>query len=167
MTALGRVLRWMFVGVAVLALVSVSGCGKPDAARPTEPDASVPPASTPGAARPKLVATDWQCTAYASGDEALVEVLAGTTVTARFEDGVVHGSTGVNTYEGGYTIHGAKLEVDPAFQVTERGGTPEAMDQESAFLAVIGRTKAYAIEGGVLTLTDEAGMRLATFEVAE
>jgi len=166
MTALGRVLRWLLVGVAMVALAAVAGCAKPDAAIPGEPDASSQPASTPGAAQPTLVATDWQCTAYASADEALVDVLAGTMVTARFEDGVVRGSTGVNTYEGGYTIHGAKLEVDPAFQVTERGGSPEAMDQESAFLAVIGRTKGYTIEDGILTLTDKTGMRLATFEVA-
>ncbi|HET6352591.1 MAG TPA: META domain-containing protein [Coriobacteriia bacterium] len=167
MTAFGRVARWMLIGVSITVLVLVSGCAKGDAVKPVEPGVSKPPVNKPVAAQPKLEATDWECTGYANADEALVEVISGTAVTTRFEDGVVHGSTGVNTYEGGYTIDGTRLEIDPAFQVTERGGSPEAMDQESAFLAVIGRTKGYSIEGGVLTLTDAAGLRLATFEVAK
>ncbi len=152
--------------VLVAAALAAAGCVGPDT-----PTSSSDPVTTPGkvteqpASEPvALEGADWTVTAYSNAEEALVPVIAGTKVTARFEDGTLKGDTGVNIYEGSYDMDGDSLALDPAFQVTERAGSPEAMDQEGAYLAALGRTKVYRIEDGVLTLFDEEGVRLVTFE---
>lgn len=168
MKAWARVAVLIIIFPAVLALLCLTGCSRPD--EPTSVDisgvTSEKPAEAPVPQGPPVEGTDWSCTGYSDGEGALVPVIDETTVTIRFDAGAFRGDTGVNTYSGRYVLGDETLVIDPALQLTERGGSPEEMDQESAYLAAIGQSKDYTLEDGVLTLIGEAGLRLATFEVA-
>lgn len=112
-----------------------------------------------------LEGTGWTCTGYNNGQEAFVSIAAGTEMTARFESGELSGSTGVNTYRGPYTLSGTTLRIG-ALSATEKAGEPEAMEQESAYLATMPLVARYEIEGTTLTLLSAEGLRLATYSAA-
>ena len=112
---------------------------------------------------PELERTDWVCTGYNNGQEAFVSIVADTEITARFEEGVLSGSAGVNNYNGKYTVDGTKLSIDSAIASTMIAGEPEAMDQESAYLATLPDVVAYKIQDNILTLYGAGGLRLVTY----
>ena len=86
------------------------------------------------------------------------------TITVKFTNGQVAGSSGVNTYSGAY-----KLGPGNAFSVgqvasTLMAGPEPAMRAETAYLAFLGQAKSYSITGATLTLYDKGGNQSLIFE---
>lgn len=75
----------VLIGILVLSLMGCSGVG-------THSD--------------PLDGTSWVLTAYRKS-----KPIAGTIITATFEDGRVCGSSGCNTYTGSYQVRGSAIAV--------------------------------------------------------
>lgn len=87
-----------------LALLSLAACGG-------EPEpAAVPSGFAPSAPAIALPGTDWDLVSYGSAD-ALQFPLEGTRPTLSFTPEGLGGSTGCNSYFGGYTLDGASFVV--------------------------------------------------------
>jgi D-alanyl-D-alanine carboxypeptidase len=104
-----------------------------------------------------LTGTDWQLRVY-DGKPALAE----SPVTARFQDGRLHGLTGCNEYFAGYTADQSILQLSELGSSQKTGPEP-AMAQETAFLKLLGAVTSYRIEGGELYLLDGDGRALLEF----
>jgi heat shock protein HslJ len=94
--------------------------------------------------------------------------LAGTTITARFSQGQIGGSSGCNSYFGSYTLRGRAL------QIQNLGGTemaclePEGvMEQEQTFLQTLGEAASYGLANDQLRLQDAQGKELLVFAPVE
>ena len=116
----------------------------------------VPPTPEP------LVGTDWTLASYHTGD-AIVSVIAGTTVTAVFTEDGFGGSAGCNHYFGTYTVDGAKMTVGALGFTEMYCENPGVMDQESTYLGLLGSVASFAIEGEELTLMDANGTKVLMF----
>lgn len=87
--------------------------------------------------------------------------LAGTTVTLQFADGQVSGQSGCNQFGGSYDANGDKLTVSALFMTEMACLDPEgAMDQESAYLDLLGRAARYQNDGSQLVITTGSGQTL-------
>lgn len=107
-----------------------------------------------------LDGTDWQLTTFVEG-EAASSLLAGSTITARFEDGRVGGSGGCNTYGAAYQAEGGTLSIDVAEATEMACLEPEGvMDQETRYLDALSAVDSYVIEGSQLTLSAPDGRQL-------
>jgi heat shock protein HslJ len=117
-------------------------------------------------ARPVLVfragpsnplAGNWSVTGIHNCQEAVVSPQLGTTVTASFEpDGRIMGSGGCNTYTGPYTLSGRDLRIGPLAS-TRRACEPAILDQETRFLAALGRVTTFDTSGPTVMLRDAGG----------
>jgi heat shock protein HslJ len=89
------------------------------------------------------------------------DVLAGTEVIATFEDGTVSGSTGCNSYGGGYTLDGSAIAIGPV-AVTEMACLDPAgvMEQEQRYLSFLGDVTGYSVVGEQLWLETDGGRAL-------
>ena len=93
--------------------------------------------------------------------------LAGTTVTAIFEDGQVGGSAGCNSYGGPYRASGQKLTISGMAQTLMACLEPAGvMEQESAFLQALSQAASYSIAGERLEIWNAAGETILTFSKA-
>jgi heat shock protein HslJ len=140
---------------AVLVLVA-AGCGDDDNAETTS---SGNEGSGSGSGTP-LEGTAWQL----APDAPLGVALAGTGVTAGFEDGTVSGNSGCNTYDGPYTLDGQDLTIGADIASTQMACAPPQMAVEQAYLTRLAKVASFAIDGDELTLADDAGKTLLTFE---
>jgi len=101
-----------------------------------------------------LAGTSWEATAYNNGQQAVVGVLEGTTLTASFgEDGNLSGNSGCNQYSGAYTVNDGEITIGPLASTMMMCSDPAGvMDQEAQFLAALQSAASYRIEGNVLEL---------------
>jgi heat shock protein HslJ len=114
-----------------------------------------------------LEGTDWVAVSYNNGREAVVSILTGTEITARFEGGQLSGSAGCNTYTAGYTLGPAAgaLHIDQAASTRIFCAEPAGvMEQEGAYLAALPTATRYQIEGDRLSLRRDDGALVATYE---
>lgn len=111
-----------------------------------------------------LEKTQWTCTGFNSGGEAFVELAPGTRITLELEDGVAAGSAGVNAYSGSYVLDGKAIQFSSAAAVSEKAGTADALDQESAYLAMLPTVARWEISGETLTLFGSGDLRLASYK---
>jgi putative lipoprotein len=95
-----------------------------------------------------LTGTTWRLERL--GDAALDRVRSTITFGA---DGNVSGAGGVNRFFGGYRVVDDALEFGQLAS-TLMAGPPEAMEQEQRFLAALGGTRRFAVDGDVLTIGD-------------
>jgi heat shock protein HslJ len=102
----------------------------------------------------ELAGSNWEVTAYNNGNQAVVGVLEGTTLTASFgEDGSLSGNSGCNQYTGTYKVDGNQITIGPLASTMMMCSDPaEVMDQEAQFLAALQSAASYEIEGNVLQL---------------
>jgi len=118
-----------------------------------------------------LVGGNWQVMTYNNGRSAMASALAGSNITLAFgPDGNASGTTGCNTYSVPYQVSGNKLTFGPAPAVTTRMMCSQPagiMDQETAYLAALSKTAAYAIQGNKLTLTDAQGSKTVEASAAK
>ena len=137
------------IGITVAVVLALSACGDdgPEAAEPAT--TAVPATSAPAQS---LEATTWTLV-----DGADLDALDGVTVTARFEDGTVSGSSGCNQYTTTYELDGSSLSLAPEIAATRRACPDAEMAVERAYFAALVDVASYAIEGSSLTLLDAEG----------
>ncbi len=95
------------------------------------------------------------------------------TITARFAEGRISGSAGVNSYGGPYKTGPGPLTggsgAGDAFAagplaVTAMAGPEPAMRAEKAYLTLLGQARSFQVTGGRLTLYDQGGNESLLFE---
>lgn len=117
----------------------------------------VPPAPEP------LVGTNWTLDSFYTAD-AVSSVIAGTTITAVFDkDGKVTGSAGCNRYFASYTVKGTSMSIGSAGSTMMYCISPGVGQQESTYLASLGRAATFTITGDRLSLADTKGTTLLSF----
>ena len=99
---------------------------------------------------------EWNVTGYNNGKEAVVSPIAGTTLTATFTEDQVSGSSGCNTYSGGYKLDGDQVTIGPLAS-TMKACDQAIMDQETAFLTALQTPSSVEQAGTSITLRDASG----------
>ncbi len=108
---------------------------------------------TPAAPQNPLNGTSWQVTNYYNGRGAVVGLIAGTTLTARFDASQITGSGGCNNYSGPYFVSGANFSVGALTSGMAFCADPEGvMDQESQYLEALRSANSFRIDGNRLEL---------------
>jgi heat shock protein HslJ/predicted secreted protein len=139
------VLILVIMGVALLA-----GCGTPD-----DGDSAA------------LKDTRWVLQGYGQpGDLTAPVGDRSATVTFQSEDATVTGSTGCNSYFGGYDLKGDAVSVSGPVAQTEMACPGPVMDQETAYMRLLHTMASYQIEGNQLTLNCDGGVLVYTAEVS-
>lgn len=110
------------------------------------------------AASPSLEGTQWTVTSIA-GQPAV----AGSNVTLKFDQGNISGSAGCNQYNGPYTISGSSLELGNMVATKRACAEREKNVQESAYLGMLSKVKAFRQTGDRLVLKDAAGTTLLEY----
>ncbi len=101
----------------------------------------------------------WEVTGFNNGKEAVVSLVAGSTITAEFgADGSLAGDAGVNRYTTTYRTSAGSggatgITVSPA-AATRMAGDPALMEQEQQYLQALESAATFTIQGKVLTLRD-------------
>jgi small conductance mechanosensitive channel len=94
-----------------------------------------------------------------------LDVSAKPAVTVRFEeDGRLSGANGCTSYEATYAITDGVLEISGELGDVQLGCPEAFMSRANAYGVALGRTTAFAIDGGRLSLRDSADAETASFE---
>jgi heat shock protein HslJ len=112
-----------------------------------------------GPANPLL--GEWNVTGFNNGQEAVVSPAQGTELTATFTADAVSGSSGCNTYNGGYTLEGSAVTIGPLASTMMACDQP-IMDQEAQFQAALQAATTVESSGGTVTLRDASGAMQVT-----
>lgn len=104
----------------------------------------------------------WTLVSYVEGGGQQA-VPAGVEATATFADGTVQGSSGCNSFSGSYEVSGDGLTFGPLASTLMACEPPEGI-VESVVFGGLEATTSYRVQGGTLTLLDEAGAELLVFE---
>lgn len=147
--------------------VTINVTQPPTAVPPTAvPPTAVPPTAVPPTAVPTqpppvdpLAGTRWNVTNYNNGKDAVVSVIAGTTITLDFDTtGRVSGNAGCNTYSAGYQVNGNSLSISQPSVTLLACGAPEGvMEQEQQYLTALQNAATFDIAGNTLTIRDAGG----------
>ena len=117
----------------------------------------VPPEPAP------LVGTNWTLDSFYSGD-AVSSVISGTTISAVFDkDGRIGGNAGCNHYFGSYTLNGSSLAISGIGSTKMYCTGDGIMQQESTYLAALGKVDRYTVAGDRLTMSGADGKPLLSF----
>ena len=117
-------------------------------------------ASEPGS----LTAGTWSAVGINNGREAVVSLVADTTVTAVFtEDGKLNGSAGCNNYMTSYTVDGQSITIQPAASTRKMCTAEGVMEQEAQFLNALTTAATWRIDGDRLELRTADGALAAQF----
>lgn len=88
-------------------------------------------------------------------------VLEGSEITAKFDGSRVTGSSGCNTYFGGYTVKGSKLTLGAVAMTEMACMSPEGvMKQETEYARVLALAESYEIRDGQLHISCADGQAL-------
>ena len=86
-------------------------------------------------------------------DGTSVEPLAGTELSALFDDGSVNGVAGCNSYFASYEVDGGAIAIGPAGSTMAFCVEPEGiMEQEIAYLTLLGTVDSFTRDGDQLQL---------------
>jgi len=112
-----------------------------------------------------LSGTSWVPTGVNNGKQAVVGLLAGTTLTADFgKDGTLSGNAGCNTYSGAYKVNGDQITIGPLASTMKACSEPAGvMEQEAQYLAALQSAATYQIEGNVMQLRTKDDALAAIF----
>lgn len=109
-----------------------------------------------------LSGRSWHLTSYWT-EEGAVPVIEKTDPIIAFTDaGRVSGTSGCNIFFGGYGLSGSRLRIHE-IESTKMTSTPEVLDQEKAFFALLLETETYTIDGDCLRLFDASGREILSF----
>jgi len=104
-----------------------------------------------------LDGTSWRLLSLEGGDP-----LAGIEITATFEHGSVHGSSGCNSYSASYNVIGNTINIREIQLTLMACVLPEgAMDQEQRFVSLLGSSDSYELLDGQLRLLQSDQVLLA------
>jgi len=110
-----------------------------------------------------LDGTAWDLLSYEQNG-SMKDALEGTTVTLVFGgNATLSGSAGCNLYSASYTVNGPAIAVGLVVSTLMYCDEPGVMEQESAYLGLLGAVKSFSIEGEKLTLMDENGTVVLVF----
>lgn len=115
-----------------------------------------------------LAGTSWEATGYNNGRQAVVSLLAGTAITARFSpDGRLSGNAGCNDYAGAPELEGETIAIGPLRTSRKFCQQPDGlMEQERLYLAALQTAASYRIEGRTLELRTGDGTLAVKFRRA-
>jgi len=107
----------------------------------------------------RLAGTSWQVTGVNNGRQAVVGVLADTSLTMVFgNDGKLSGSGGCNNFNATYQAEGGALRIDAPPATRMMCAQPEGrMAQEAQFLAALATATTARREGDRLELRTASG----------
>ena len=108
-----------------------------------------------------LTDTYWKLLDVNGQPVAVAEQMREPQLVLSSQDARFSGSGGVNRLMGGYHLDGNSLTFSQVAS-TMMAGPPEAMRQEQAIVAALGRVDEFSITGDQLTLVDEAGQPVLT-----
>jgi heat shock protein HslJ len=107
--------------------------------------------------------TQWVLTGYLANGTFL-QPLNGTAVTLDFgNDGHITGSAGCNHYFAPYETKGAAVTIGPAGSTLMFCSGPGVMEQESAYLALLGRAASVTTGNDTLIFSDTTGTTVLSF----
>ena len=134
--------KWTLVTVALgLAGIAFAGCKGVESAPPDPLDG-----------------TSWLLVSLEEEDP-----LPGIAITAVFEGGSVHGSSGCNSFGASYEIHGDSIEIREIQSTLMACMGPDGVgDQEQEFFALLSSSERYQIADGQLRLMS-SGLALLAF----
>lgn len=113
-----------------------------------------------------LTGVTWVATMVNNGREAVVGIVADTTITAVFDaEGRVGGSAGCNRYFAGYTVEGASIAIEPPAS-TRKMCAEAVMQQEQAYLAALPTAATFTIQGDELELRTADGALVASYRAS-
>jgi heat shock protein HslJ len=104
-----------------------------------------------GAETTPLEGTTWTLVRV-DGTDAVPDATAQLTL----EDGQASGSSGCNSFSGGYTLDGDQISFGP-LGATQMACEEPLMTQEATVFAILGTSASYAIEGDELTISSPEG----------
>ena len=91
-----------------------------------------------------MAGTSWKVVSYNNGNQAVVSVLAGTELTANFEDnGNVGGKAGCNGYFGAFKTDGDQISIGPLAMTGKMCEDEAVMEQEMLFLQALESAATY------------------------
>jgi len=100
--------------------------------------------------------TSWVLMAYRK-----TKPIPGTTFTAIFEDGKIHGSAGCNSYGGSYQVNGDKITVSELGMTLMACPEPAGiMEQEAYLLEFLGDAQTFRLANGQLQIFRSDGEAL-------
>lgn len=106
-----------------------------------------------------LTDTYWKLLDVDGRHVEVTDVIREPQLVLNGQDGRFAGSGGVNRLMGGYTLQGGALSFSQVAS-TMMAGPPEAMRQEQAIVAALGKVRGFDVVGDRLTLVDESGTTL-------
>jgi heat shock protein HslJ len=132
-----KFLFFCMLGVFTLAL---AGCGLMPAADP-------------------LDGTSWVLISYDKN-----QPIEGTSLTAKFSDGQVGGSSGCNSYGGSYEVSGDKLTIGEVAWTLMACLDEGVMAQEQRFMELLTDAQTFTLSGDRLEITASDGRSMLVFE---
>jgi heat shock protein HslJ len=110
-----------------------------------------------------LNGTGWTLTGYVSNGTSL-HPLNGSTVTLVFSKaGQIAGSAGCNHYFASYDMKGTAVTIGGAGSTEMYCMAPGVMEQESTYLALLGRVSSVTAGNDTLTFADAQGLPVLSF----
>lgn len=108
-----------------------------------------------GGSADSLAGTSWQLAEMGGAAP-----LTGSTITLIFEEGSAGGSAGCNSFGGSYTVEGDTISFKDLASTLMACMEPGLMEQESAYLAILGGVTSYELKAGDLFLYRADGSAL-------
>jgi heat shock protein HslJ len=163
----------VFLLVGLLLVSCASAATQPAETQPAatvEPVTTTPPTEEPGPATEApqdagLTGQVWYLESYLDAQGAMTALLPGSQVTAEFSpDGRVGGSSGCNSYSGGYEVDGDQIKFGPLASTMMACMEPAGlMDQEAAYLQNLGQAASFRVLDGRLEMLNPAGQATLVF----
>jgi heat shock protein HslJ len=108
----------------------------------------------------------WILTSLAT-ETSMNNTLPNTTITAKFEDGNVTGSSGCNRYFGSYQLNKTQIKIGPIGSTLMFCADPDGvMTQETSYHLLLLNVTSYAISNNELTLSNSQGTPQLVYEAA-
>lgn len=111
-----------------------------------------------------LTGTTWSALSVNNGRQAVVSLVADTSITATFtEDGQLNGSAGCNNFMTSYTIDGDAITIEPAATTRKMCAGEGVMEQETQFVNALASAAVWRISGDQLELRTSDGALAVQF----
>ena len=108
----------------------------------------------PGAPPATLEGTHWLLESYGEPGALKTPLKDGpVTLVLNLETKVLNGSTGCNSYFGGYQAENGKLTITGNIGSTKKACVPAVMTQETKYLLLLKTAQSFRIEGERLTVS--------------
>lgn len=109
--------------------------------------------------QPTLEGTSWQLIAWAGADEGP----QGLVITVEFDNGVISGTSGVNTFSGPYESTTEGTFSVGELQSTAKAGSKQAMKSETKFLGLLKEASSYVVTMNQVALKNAEDERILIF----